>query len=133
MGGGSDGERHLGFVWGSGEPEKVSGQGRCIRIFTSGPSVGRDGGGGWTAFQAWAWWSHEAVIGWDVGWQAGVGGWWTEEEPSQTETRQSICFGAALPGLAPLPTLATVVTSSALILKVKLGSPCGYSPGPPEA
>lgn len=119
-------------MWGSGEPEKVSGQGRCIRIFTPGPSVGRDGGGGWTAFQAWGLWSHEVVIGWDVG--VGWGGEWGQEEPAQTETRQRICFGAASPsGPAPLPTLATVVTSSALILKAKLGSPCGYSPGPPEA
>lgn len=61
-------------MWGSGEPEKVSGQGRCIRIFTPGHSLGRDGGGGWTAFQAWGLWSHEAVIGCDVGVGVGVGG-----------------------------------------------------------
>lgn len=37
----------------------------------------------------------------------------TEEEPAQTETRQCLGFGAETSDLAPLPPLASPVTSSA--------------------
>lgn len=70
--------------------------------------------------------------------QDGGRGWGrvgSEEGPAQTETRQRLCFGAQSSGLAPLPTLASLATSSHfgkdLLSEGTAAAPVAIFPGPP--
>lgn len=92
-------QRHLAFVWGSGEPEKALGWAGPCQTFSQGPSVVVDGRGE-AARGLWLEWSRGCS-------RMGMGAEWgqrTEEEPAQTETRQQLCFGVLSFWPCSLPT-----------------------------